>query len=244
MITLNTAVADQLIKFKKDVDAVKAKGVKKDEAIFQVLRKYITQSKAIRFEGNNYSEEWKKEAVQRGLSAVTDVPEMFESYLTEKSKKLFVNAGVFNEIEIEARAEIRWETYIKQVQIEARVLGDLVNNHVIPVSIDYMTSLINNVRGLREIYSEKEFKELASVRLEVIKEISSHITTIKTKTRDMIEERKVANKIEDVRKRADYYSNKVFPYFEDIRYYIDKLELIVDNEQWPLPKYRELLFTR
>jgi glutamine synthetase len=244
MITLNTAVADQLIKFKKDVDAVKAKGVKKDEAIFQVLRKYITQSKAIRFEGNNYSEEWKKEAVKRGLSAVTDVPEMFESYLTEKSKKLFVNAGVFNEIEIEARAEIRWETYIKQVQIEARVLGDLVNNHVIPVSIDYMTSLINNVRGLREIYSEKEFKELASVRLEVIKEISSHITTIKTKTRDMIEERKVANKIEDVRKRADYYSNKVFPYFEDIRYYIDKLELIVDNEQWPLPKYRELLFTR
>jgi glutamine synthetase len=244
MITLNTAVADQLVKFKKEVDAVKAKGVKKDEAIFQVLRKYITQSKAIRFEGNNYSDEWRKEAVKRGLSAITDVPEMFEAYLTEKSKKLFIQPGVFNEKEIEARTEVRLETYIKQVQIEARVLGDLVNNHVIPVGIDYMTSLINNVRGLKEIFSDKEYKELASVRLEVIKEISSHITTIKTKTRDMIEERKVANKIEDVRKRADHYSKKVFPYLEDIRYFVDKLELIVDNEQWPLPKYREMLFTR
>ncbi|MGB9746978.1 MAG: glutamine synthetase III [Bacteroidales bacterium] len=244
MIVLNTAVADQLIQFKKDVDALKSKGMKKDEAIFHVLRKYIIASKNIRFEGNNYSEEWKQEAARRGLKNVSDVPEMFDAYLTPKSEDLFIRHGIFNKKELEARTEVRLETYIKQVQIEARVLGDLVNNHIIPVGIDYMTSLIQNVKGLKEIYPEKEFRELASVRLEVIKEISSYITIIKTKVRDMIEERKVANKMQDIRQRADHYSKKVFPYFDEIRYYTDKLELLVDNEKWPLPKYRELLFTR
>jgi len=244
MIALNTAVADQLVKFKKDVDVIKAKGVKKDEAIFQVLRKYISESKAIRFEGNNYGDEWKKEAAKRGLSSVNDIPEMYDAYLIDKSEKLFIQNGIFNQRELDARNEVRLETYVKQVQIEARVLGDLVNNHIIPVAIDYMTLLINNVKGLQGIYSDKEFNELAGVRLEVIKEISNYITIIKVKVRDMIEERKVANKIENIRQRADNYSKKVFPYFEDIRYYVDKLELVVDNESWPLPKYRELLFTR
>ena len=244
MIALNTVVADQLIKFKKDVDAIKAKGVKKDEAIFQVLRKYIIESKPIRFEGNNYSDEWRKEAAKRGLPIITRVWEAFEAYQTPKAKKLFVSNGIFNEVEIEARTEVRLEKYIKQIQIEARVLGDLVNNHVIPVAIDYMTSLIANVNGLKEIYSEKEYKELAGARLEVIKEISGYITTIKSKTVAMIDERKVANKLEHTLDKAKAYEEKVFPYLEDIRYFVDKLELIVDDDIWPLPKYRELLFTR
>jgi glutamine synthetase len=244
MIALNTVVAEQLKKFKKDVEALKAKGIKKDEAIFQVLRKYIIESKAIRFEGNNYSDEWKKEAAKRGLSNITSVSEAFEAYLTPKAKQVFVTNGIFNEKELEARTEVRLEKYIKEVQIEARVLGDLVNNHIIPVAVDYMTSLTNNVRGLKEVFSDKEYKELAGARLEVIKEISGYITTIKAKTKEMIEARKVANKIADTKKRAESYEHKVFPYMDDIRYYVDKLELIVDNDLWPLPKYRELLFTR
>jgi glutamine synthetase len=244
MIVLNSAMTEQLIMFKKDVDAIIDKGVKKDEAIFQVLRKYIKESKNIRFDGNNYSDEWKAEAKKRGLDSEGMVPLMYDSYLTDKSVKLFKSTGVLTEKELHARTEIYWETYTKKVQIEARVLGDLALNHIVPVAIEYQSALVKNVQGLKELFSAAEFKDLASARLELIKEVSNHISTVKAKTKAMIDARKVANKIEDAREKAISYATTVFPYLSDIRYHIDKLELIVDNEMWTLPKYRELLFIR
>lgn len=244
MIALNTAVADQLMQFKKDVDAIIKKGVKKDEAIFQVLRKYIIESKAIRFDGNNYSKEWEAEAKRRGLSNIKDIPEALSAYNSKETIALFTRQEVLTERELHARTDVKWEIYTKKIQIESRVLGDLVMNHIVPVAVDYQTSLIENVKGLKEVFSAAEFKELAGARLELIKEVSGHISYIKEKVKEMIEERKKANAIENTRKMADAYSKKVSPYMEDIRYHVDKLELIVDNEKWPLPKYRELLFTR
>lgn len=244
MTALNTAIAEQLIDFKKDADKLIEKGVKKDEAIFQILRKYISESKAIRFEGNNYSDEWKKEAAKRGLLNESCVPKAFDAYLSDKSKKLFLNLGIHNEKEIIARNNVRLETYVKKVQIESRVLGDLAINHIVPTSVRYQTLLIENVKGLKEIFSGKDYNELASGRLELIKTIGQHVSYIKAKVAEMIEARKVANKIEEEKEKAIAYSEKICPYLEDIRYHVDKLELIVDNEIWPLPKYRELLFTR
>jgi len=244
MITLNSAIAEQLIEFKKDVDKLINKDIKKDEAIFQILRQYIIDSKPIRFEGNNYSEEWKKEALKRGLKNVVNPVEALDAFLTPKSKKLFTSQDVMTERENEARTHVRWDNYTKRIQIEARVLGDMVLNHIVPVAIRYQSELIDNVRGLKELFGEKEFKELAGARLELIRTMSHHISYIKAKVNEMIEARKVANKIEDEREKAQEYSTKIFAYFEDIRYHVDKLELIVDDEYWPLPKYRELLFTR
>jgi glutamine synthetase len=244
MSALNTAVADQLIVFKKDVDAIIEKGVKKDEAIFQVLRKYIIDSKAIRFDGNNYSEEWVVEAEKRGLSNIKDVPEALSAYIDKSTIDLYNRQSVLTERELHARTEVMLETYTKKVQIESRVLGDLVMNHIVPIAIDYQTSLVENVTGLKALFSEKEFFEVAGARLDLIKEVSLHISYIKAKVKEMIEERKKANAIEDTRKKADAYSQIIFPFLGDIRYHVDKLELIVDNEKWPLPKYRELLFTR
>jgi glutamine synthetase len=244
MTALNSAMAEQLIEFKNDVDKLVEKDVKKDEAIFQVLRKYITESKPIRFEGNNYSEEWKKEAKKRGLSNITNTVEALGAYLSPKSKKLFSDLDVMTERENEARAMVRWDYYTKRVQIEARVLGDLVMNHIVPVAIRYQSELIENVKGLKEVFGEKEYKELAGARLELIRTISSHVSYIKAKVNEMIEARKIANKIEDERERSLAYSTKIFCYLDDIRYHVDKLELIVDDQYWPLPKYRELLFSR
>ena len=244
MTALNTALAAQLMEFKNDVDAIIEKGVKKDEAIFQVLRKYIKESKPIRFDGNGYSDEWKAEAKKRGLDSEANPVKMFDAYLSERSINLFKKTGVLSEKELHARTEIKWETYVKKVQIEARTLGDLALNHIVPVAVDYQTTLIKNVQGLKELFSESEYKELASARLELIKEVGQHISAVKAKVRAMVDARKVANKIEDARKKALVYSETVFPYFEDIRYHIDKLELTVDNEMWPLPKYREMLFMR
>ena len=244
MIALNSAVADQLTVFKKEVDALIKKGIKKDEAIFQILRKYIIESKKIRFDGNNYSDEWKKEAAKRGLNNINDVPESFDAYLRKDIVDMFVRMGVFNERELHARTEVRLEIFTKRIQIESRVLGDLVMNHIVPIAINYQTTLIENVTGLKTLFSPEEFKELSGARLELIKEISNHISYIKAKVKEMTEERKKANIIEDVHKKADAYSKKVYPYIDDIRYHVDKLELTVDNEIWPLAKYRELLFTR
>jgi len=244
MTALNTSLAAQLQEFKKDTDAIIAKGVKKDEAIFQVLRKYIKESKPIRFDGNGYSDEWKAEAKKRGLDGEANPVKMFDAYLNERSVNLFKKTGVLSEKELHARTEIKWETYTKKIQIEARVLGDLALNHIVPVAIEYQTSLIKNVQGLKQLFSDAEFKELASARLALIKEVGGHVSAIKAKVNSMIESRKVVNKMEDGRAKALAYSEKVFPYFEDIRYHIDKLELIVDNEMWTLPKYRELLFIR
>jgi glutamine synthetase len=244
LIVLNAAVSNQLMQFKKDVSDLIRKKIKKDEAIFQVLRKYIIESKPIRFEGNNYSEEWLQEAERRGLKNVTNVPEALSYYLTEQSEKLFSDTKILNKRELEARTEVSLETYTKKVQIEARVLGDIALNHIIPTAIRYQSNLSENIKNLKEILSEEEFSKMAASRIEMVKEISHHITSIDTKVYNMVEERKKANKIEDIRKKAKLYSKNVFPYLEDIRYHIDKLELIVDDEIWPLPKYRELLFTR
>jgi glutamine synthetase len=244
MIALNSVVAAQLIEFKKEVDKLIDKGVKKDESIFQVLKHYITSCKAIRFDGNGYSEEWVAEASKRGLTNIKSVPEALEAYLYDKSRKIFEDLGIFTDIELEARVEVELEKYTKKIQIEARILGDLAINHIVPIAIAYQTTLIENVKGLKEIFSEEEFNELAGARLKLIKKISEHISTIKEQVNEMIEARKVANHIEHAKDKAYAYEQNVRPYFESIRVHIDKLELVVDNELWPLPKYRELLFTR
>ncbi len=244
LITLNASVANQLIKFKKEVDKIIKDGRKKDEAIFQVLKKYIVDSEKIRFEGDGYSEEWKKEAARRGLTNITSVPESLTHYLTKKAKEVLIDNGIFDEKELEGRVEVEFEKFTKKIQIEARVLGDLAINHIVPTAIEYQNTLITNVKGLLEIYEEKDFEAIAGARKEMIKEISNHISNIKKKVHDMIEERKKANKISDVKEQAFVYDQNVRPYLADIRRHVDKLELAVDNEIWPLPKYRELLFTR
>ena len=244
MIVLNTAVAHQLTQFKKDVDLIIKKGRNKDEAIFQVLKKYILESEQVLFEGDGYSGEWHKEAKKRGLSSITSVPESISTFLSAKSRDVLVGTHVFTDKELESRVEVEYEKFTKKVQIEARVLGDLAINHIVPTAIKYMTILIDNVKGLKEVFNDTEFERLAEARKEVIVTISDHISNIKKLVNEMIEERKKANVIENSYKKALAYESKVKPYLEEIRTHIDKLELIVDNELWPLPKYRELLFTR
>jgi glutamine synthetase len=244
MIVLNAAVAYQLTQFKKDVDVIIKKGVTKDEAIFQVLKKYILESERVLFEGDNYSKEWHKEAKKRGLCNLTSVPESISLYLTKQSREVLVGSGVFTDKELESRVEVEYEKFAKKVQIESRVLGDLAINHIVPIAITYMTSLIENVKGLKEIFNNTEFERLAGARKEVIVTLSDHISSIKKLVNEMIDERRKANIIEDNYKKAIAYESKVKPYLDEIRSHIDKLELVVDNEMWPLPKYRELLFTR
>jgi glutamine synthetase len=244
MIVLNAAVAYQLTQFKKDVDLIIKKGRTKDEAIFQVLKKYILESERVLFEGDNYSKEWHQEAKKRGLCNIPSVPESIGQYLTRQSREVLIGSGIFTEKELESRVEVEYEKFTKKVQIESRVLGDLAVNHIVPTAITYMTSLVDNVRGLKEIFSEEDFEKLASTRKELIVTISNHSSSIKKLVDEMIEERKKANVIADSFKKAKAYEDNVKPYLEAIRTHIDKLELIVDNEIWPLPKYRELLFTR
>ena len=244
MIVLNAAVAYQLKIFKKDVDAIIKKGRNKDEAIFQVLKKYILESDRVLFEGDGYSAEWHKEAEKRGLTGSQSVPESLKLYLSQRARDILVGNGIFSEKELESRVEVEYEKFTKKIQIEARVLGDLAINHIVPTAINYMTSLLENVQRLKEVFDAVEFEKLAGARKEMIVTISDHITSIKRMVNEMVEERKKANKIEDSFKKAIAYENKIKPYLSDIRYHIDKLELIVDNEIWPLPKYREMLFTR
>ncbi|MBK6565217.1 MAG: glutamine synthetase III [Saprospiraceae bacterium] len=244
MTVVNTIVAQQLTDFKKDVDSlIEKKGLKKDDAIFNVLREYIKESKMIRFEGDGYSDNWVKEAKKRGLSNLKNTPEALRAQITPEVKKLWMDNGVMNDVEIMARYEIEMEEYVKKVQIEGRVLGDIATNHVIPTAINYQNRLILNVQGLKDIFG-KDFEKYAGEQIDIIKEISSHITGVKSNVDKMIEERKKANKIDHADKRADAYCHKVKPYFDVIRYHSDKLELMVDDELWPLTKYRELLFTR
>jgi glutamine synthetase len=244
LTALNSAMAVQLEEFKVAVDALIESGVKKDEAIFQMIKKLYLESKAIHFDGDGYSKEWVDEAAKRGLSNITCVPESLLKYLEPASKKSLIESGVMNEKELEARVEVELEKFTMKIQIEARVLGDLAINHIVPTAVAYQTTLINNVRGLREIFSDEEFNELAGARKNLIKEISGHISSIKAKVKEMIEARKVCNVMANGPEKAFAYDEKVRPYLDDIRYHIDKLELIVDNDIWPLPKYRELLFTR
>ncbi|WP_264549508.1 glutamine synthetase III [Flavobacterium sp. N2820] len=244
MTTLNTIVAKQLKDFKIEVDAlIEKKDLKKDEAIFNVLREYIKGTKAILFEGDGYSEAWEKEAKKRGLSNHKTTPQALKAKVSKKAIALFGEMGVMNHVEVESRYEIELEEYVKKIQIEGRVLGDIARNHVVPTAIRYQNVLIENVKGLKEIFG-KDFEKIAKEQISLIKEISEHIEGINTKVEKMTEERKKANALTSTEKMADAYCDKVKPYFEEIRYHADKLELLVDDELWTLTKYRELLFTK
>ncbi len=244
MIALNTAVAEQLIIFKTEVDALIEKGEPNISAIVQVLRKYIKECKPIRFDGNGYSEEWKEEAARRGLDCETSCPVIFDNYLKPESIRMFESTGVMTRKELEARNEVKWETYTKKIQIEARVLGDLVMNHIVPVATEYQSKLIDNVFKMKGLFCEEEAASLSSENIALIKKIAEHTSYIKEHVDAMVAARKVANKIADEREKAIAYHDTIAPMLEQIRYHIDKLELIVDDQMWTLPKYRELLFIR
>ncbi|MDR0795889.1 MAG: glutamine synthetase III [Tannerella sp.] len=241
---LTTAVAGQLSEFKKDVDAKIEKGVNKETAIFEVLKEYTRISKPIRFNGNGYSNEWKEEAIKRGLDCRTSIPDIYKAYTSERSINLFLRTRVLSEKELHARNEVKWRTYTKKVQIEARVLGDLVINHIIPVAIRYQSILLDNINKLKSAFPEDKAVELCALNLKWAEDISNHIAMIKTNVDAMVQARHVANQIDSEYEKAVAYHNTVLPYFETIRLHTDSLELIVDDEMWPLPKYRELLFIR
>jgi len=241
MTVLNTIMAETLKKFKVEVDALIEKGEKKEIAILQVLRSYISGSKKIRFEGDNYSDEWAAEAAQRGLSNFKTTPAALDAYVSDKAKELFYSNNIFSKVELEARHEIMLEDYVKRVQIEARILGYIATNHILPAAITYQNTLIENIRGLKEVgLPETAYK----AQLNLVTVISKHIQSINDKVEAMIEARKRANNTEDMHKRAAMYCDEVKTYFEDIRYASDKLELIVEDKLWPLPKFRELLYIR
>lgn len=244
MIAVNSALAEQLMEFKEAVDARVAKG----EAVFDTIlaenKKLIKESKAIHFDGNGYSEEWKEEAKRRGLDCETSVPLIFDRYLDEKTVNMFKKVGVFTKVELEARNEVKWETYTKKVQIESRCFGDMALNHIIPVATKYQNMLLDNVYKIKSLFPHEKGEKIAAQDMTMIENMAEHMQFIKDKVQEMIEARKVANKIESQREKAIAYHDTVVPYLESIRYHIDKLELMVDDEMWPLPKYRELLFIR
>ncbi|MEE4176669.1 MAG: glutamine synthetase III [Bacteroides sp.] len=244
MIVLNTILANQLMHFKAEVDKSINKGIEKDEAIFRVLRKYIRESKAILFEGNGYSQEWVEEAARRGLPNLKNAPEALESYISKTTIDLFGSNGIFTDKELHARYEIRLENYAKVLQIESRVLADLSGNHIIPSAIRYQNVLVENVRGLKEVLPPALFTDHSALQIHSISKISEHVTHIRSMVRQMISERKEANHLEDPAARAKAYCYRVKPLMEDIRYHIDKLEILVDDQMWPLPKYRELMFIK
>ena len=245
MTVLNSAMAQQLIEFKIDVDAlIDNEGLKKDEAIFSILKRYIKESKAIRFEGDGYGDAWKEEAAKRGLTNEPSTPRALDAYVSAESLSLFKHLGVMSNREAEARHEILLESYFMKIQIESRVLGDLAGNHIVPTAIKYQNTLIDNVQRLKDIMDADTFNRVAKEQLEMIKDISARISQILGSKEAMVQERKKANLTEDMRDRAIAYHDHVKPYFEVIRYESDKLELMIDDEQWPLPKFREMLYTR
>ena len=244
MMVLNTIVANQLIDFKKKVDARIDKGEKKDEAILRELQSLIKASKKIRFEGNGYGEEWVKEAAKRGLSNLKDTPRALDVWSRKEVKRLFAKLEILNEIEIDARHEIELENYILKVQIEGRVISDLAKNHIMPAALEYQNVLIENVEGLMNVLGDKEGMEAARTQINFIKSISKHVNNLNDKVNLMIDERKKARNLTDTREKAYAYCDKVKAMFDEIRYHADKLEIMVDDEMWPLPKLRELLFTK
>jgi glutamine synthetase len=241
MTVLNAIVADQLIEFKTSVDALIEQGKKKEVAIVEVLREYVISSKNIRFEGNGYSDEWKEEAASRGLNNIATTPQALDALVREDAAELFERHGIFSHVELHARHEILLEEYMKKIQIESRVMGDLAVNHVIPTALAYQTKLIANVRGLRDLGLDDEHSQTT---LEMIKDISRYVSTIKTSVDEMTAARKQVNKLSDARELAVAYCEEVKPKFEPIRRAVDKLERMVADEDWPLVKYRELLFSR
>jgi len=244
MFVLNTIVADQFTKFKTEVDALIEGGTKKKEAIFEIVKQYIIDSKNIRFEGNSYSDEWKEEAKRRGLSNHSSTPEALAAFISDKSIDIFEKHHVMSRTELEARYTIKLEKYTKKIQIESRIIGDLATNHILPTAIHYQNRLIENAKGLKEVLDSKSFVKLSKNQLNTIKDISNHISAIKEDVEQMINARRKANKIDDKYEMARAYRNEVRKYFEEIRYHVDKLEMLVDDELWPLPKYRELLFIK
>jgi glutamine synthetase len=242
MIALITMVGDQLQQFKTDVDQLMAKKINKEQAISAVLKKYITSSKRVRFDGNNYSKEWLAEAKKRKLSNVSSAPEALLSFVDTDAVKMYENAKVLSHRELRARLHIQLENYAKKIQIESRTIGDLAINHILPVAIRYQNILIENVKGLQTILPDEPLDKIAKIQLQNIRDISEHITQITILVNSMIEARKKANRINDVYENATEYCNKVLPFFDKIRLHTDSLELMVDDELWPLPKYRELLF--
>ncbi len=241
MIVMNTIVAQQLREFSQSVEALVDKGDKKDTAILKVLQTYIKESKKILFEGDNYSEAWEKEAEKRGLENIKTTPHALDAYLREKNLKLFEQNSVFKHHEVEARYEILLENYAKKIQIEGRVIGDLALNHILPAAVSYQNQLIDNVAGLQAIGLKKDTYQ---AQMEIIEKLSTHIQSMKKGVDAMVEERKKANNLVDAREKAVAYCEKVKPYFDEIRYHVDKLEQYVDDELWAIPKYRELLFVR
>lgn len=245
MLALNSAVAYQLQQFKKDVEALQAEGKSKEVAIFKVLKAYIKESKPIRFDGNGYSDEWKEEAAKRGLDCQNSVPLQYDAYLKPESIEMFTSTGVLTQKELEARNEVKWEVYIKKVQIEARVLGDLSLNHIIPVAVRYQSVLLDNIAKLKETFGDDpEFRDMSEEPRRLVRKIAGHICAVTKKVDEMVEARKKANRLTDMREKAIAYHDSVAPYLDEIRDHIDDLELMVDNQMWPLPKYRELLFIR
>ena len=244
MIVLNTAVAEALTNFKKRVDALIAKGEDKLAAIIDVVREDIKTSSPIHFDGNGYSDEWIAEAERRGLDCEKSCPVIFDRYLDDDSVKMFEDMNVMKRNELEARDEVKWDTYTKKIQIEARVMGDLSMNHIIPVATLYQSQLAENVENMFEIFDKAEAEKLTARNKKIIKEIAERTQVIETGVEELVNARKVANKIEDARTKAVAYHDTVEPKLDTIRYQIDKLELIVSDELWTLPKYRELLFIR
>jgi glutamine synthetase len=244
MIVINTIVANQLIKFKKSVDARIVKGEGKDEAILKELQVLIKASKKIRFEGNGYGDEWVKEAEKRGLSNRKDTPRALQAYHDKSIVKLFESMGVLSPRELEARREIEFDGYVLKIQIESRLMGDLVNNNIIPAVLAYQNKLIQNIHGMISIFGEKEGKAMANTQIEILKQVNHHMASMKSASEIMLAERKKANAVVDVEEKALAYCDTVKVHFDEIRYHADKLELIVEDELWPLPKFRELLFIR
>ena len=244
MIALNSAVAEALVSFKKRVDALIAKGEDKTSAIIDVIREDIKTCKPVRFDGNGYSDEWVEEAMRRGLDCEKSCPVIFERYLDEDSISMFESLNVMSRKELEARNEVKWETYTKKIQIEARVMGDLSMNHIIPVATHYQSQLIKNVQNMRGIFDTEKADKLSARNIKLIEEIADRTATIERGVEELVQARKVANRIDDEHAKAIAYHDTVAPKLEEIRYQIDKLELIVEDDLWTLPKYRELLFIR
>ena len=244
MIALNAAVAEQLQEFKTAVDASVTAGMEQSDAILKQVKVFLKQSRAIHFDGNGYSDEWKEEAAKRGLDCETSVPKIFDAYLEPKVVDMFKKASVFNDVELEARNEVKWEIYTKKVQIEARVFGDLALNHVIPCATRYMSVLLDNVYKIKNLFPQDKGEAIAAQDMAMIEKMAMHMQFIKDKVNEMVDHRKAANRVESMRERAIAYHDNVAPLLDEIRYHVDKLELMVDDEMWPLPKYRELLFIR
>jgi glutamine synthetase len=243
MFLLNTIVADQLVKFKDEVDANMQKGLAQDKAMMKVIRQYLADSRDIRFEGNGYSIQWHQEAQRRGLKGIKNAPDAFKEYINPKTLQLFENVGVMTSREAEARYEVLNETFVKKLQIEARVLGDMITNHVIPTAFTFQNTLISNAKGIKELFPA-EYEDMCRTQLDLIRKISGYVNTLHTLVGEMVEARKVANKIEDVPAKAEAYNATVLPYMGKIREIADKLEMYIDDELWPLPKYREMMFFR